>query len=718
MSFLNLEPEQIISEKRRNLFALISLSVILFIIYSNTFQASWHFDDTKIVENPSLHLSSFAWEEIKKTFFSHPLRPERPYRPVACFSFALNYYFSGNSVFSYHVVNLLIHFLTATFLFLFVYETLKLPLIRPRYGEHAFSIALLATVLWAAHPIQTQAVTYIIQRMASMAGMFYILSLYLYLKARISGTLRSKVVYFSTFCLSGLMAMGSKENAFMLPIVVYLYDLFLIRGVSGANFRRHLKYISVILLFTICAGVAYYIISRSDGPFLWRYNSRLFSLEERLLSQPTIVLFYLSLVFYPLSSRFSVVHDITISKGLLDPPTTLLAIVAIVTVVGTALYFSKRRPLVAFSILFFFLNHTIESSFLPLELVFEHRNYIPTMFLFVPLAYLLLRGIYHVKFGQTVRVCLGVFVTALIIMQGLSTFMRNGDWKTDVSLWMAATETAPALWRPWHNVGNAYSQMNMHEKAMVYYQEALLREPSVNRADKALTFYNMGVRYNQLGEKDKAMAQYRQAEAIKSNHSFTHNNKGVLFAQEGRQAEALHEFEQAIRYAKNDPEPYSNLGSLLLEMGQVTDAIEKLQIAVRLRPDHPNATKLLAETYKKSGQYGKALILYKKSSKLAPRNLDVWIHLAEIYAARGMDDKAEASLDHFIKKAKDIHLHSVLKKSNAFETDILVRLFSKLYADKSSLLSEMEEFLDQHRPIVEVKKEQHVVEGMNLRTDG
>ena len=105
-------------------------------------------------------------------------------RPVSYFTFAMNYYFDGLDVFGYHVVNFFIHYIASVFLFLFIYNTLKLPVLEGRYERHAYSIALLATLFWAINPVQVMAVTYIVQRMASMAAMFYIMAMYFYLKGR------------------------------------------------------------------------------------------------------------------------------------------------------------------------------------------------------------------------------------------------------------------------------------------------------------------------------------------------------------------------------------------------------------------------------------------------------------------------------------------------------------------------------------------------------
>jgi hypothetical protein len=313
--------------------------------------------------------------------------------------------------------------------------------------------------------------------MASMAGMFYIMSMYFYLKGRMAKNLRPRIGFISFCVVAGLIAMGSKENAFMLPVSIYLFDLFLIQGISKEILKKNIKIASVIILLTICISLTYYLLSQKGLSFLDRYDTRVFTLKDRLLSEPRIIIFYLTLIFYSVPTRLSIAHDITISNTLLNPPATLLSIIAIVLIVATALYISKRRPFIAFSIIFFFLNHIIESSVLPLELVFEHRNYIPSLFLFCPVAILMTSAVNYYSFKKSMQLLIILLTTCVIICQGHGTFIRNSIWKTEESLWMDATEKAPDLWRPYHNLGKFYADKNMSKKAISNYLSALTKRP-------------------------------------------------------------------------------------------------------------------------------------------------------------------------------------------------------------------------------------------------
>jgi hypothetical protein len=259
MGMLHLKSETHLTESRKTIFAFISLLLIVLIVYSNTFNASWHFDDEpNITENPALHLTEFTWKNLKKTFYASQVEPDQIYRPVACLSFALNYYVGGKDVFGYHLVNLAIHFLASLFLYLFVYHTLNLPQMSARYGPNSYSIALLSAFLWAINPIQTQAITYIVQRMASMAGMFYILSMYLYLIGRTTTRSSRKLLFFFLCAISAVLAFGSKENAIMIPLSLFLFDLLFIQGIARIHLKKSLTIASIIALAILAVGTIYY----------------------------------------------------------------------------------------------------------------------------------------------------------------------------------------------------------------------------------------------------------------------------------------------------------------------------------------------------------------------------------------------------------------------------------------------------------------------------
>jgi hypothetical protein len=190
---------------------------------------------------------------IKKVLFSDPGRPGGLYRPVACLTFALNYYFGGLDVVGYHLMNLAIHIVASIFLYLLIYHTLCLPSLSAKYAFQAYSIALLSTVLWAIHPIQVQAVTYIVQRMTSLAGMFYVMSMYFYSRYRTAHRNAEKAIFMCLCSLAFLMSFGSKENALLLPLSLFLYEILLVQESSVSFLRRNARKIVLVGIAIVLA---------------------------------------------------------------------------------------------------------------------------------------------------------------------------------------------------------------------------------------------------------------------------------------------------------------------------------------------------------------------------------------------------------------------------------------------------------------------------------
>ena len=708
MSIFNLTPESHLSARRKNVFAILAIIILVLSVYSNTFNASWHFDDDQnIQKNTPLHLNEIKWDKIKGTFFAFPNAAGKLYRPVVCLSLAANYYFGKLNVFGYHVVNISIHIIASIFLFLLIYNTLNLPLLKDKYGTDSYFIAFLATLLWAINPVQTQAVTYIVQRMASMAGMFYIMSMYFYLKGRTSQTNRLKAAHFIMCLTCALFAFGSKENTAMLPFSIFLFDLLLIKGITKENIRKNAWVFLALILIPLALAVILKGPSILFDPVtsLSAYGNRPFTLMQRLLTEPRIILFYISLLLYPMPIRLSICHDIDISQNLIDPPMTLIAISLIVLVLFVTVIKCKKWPFICYCIMFFFLNHLIEGSVFPLELIFEHRNYIPSMLFFVPIAILLSRGIRHFSYRKTMKLIMISFVVLLIIGIGNSTFLRNFVWKTEGTLWADAVEKAPELIRPHLNLGNFYSSVDMTENAIAEYKTAILKNSSVNKTDKYLNYYNIGLEHQHMGNYDKALRYYQVTESNYPSHADTHNNKAIILVKKGLLKEAERAFRLAIKYDVNSIIAQRNFALLLLKDNRLDEAIEHLERSYIISPNDAQTLAGLGYAYRATGSNGRAFFLFDKSLHLKNHDPKVRLYLAEIYYRSGRDAQAEKSIEDFIGYAKASDLHKYIeglspeqeKKHDiwVYKKMVLHRLY-EIYSQKAAVF---------HQLLVELKEE-------------
>ena len=649
MTLLNMTAETTITGCRRNIFAFVSLLLLILITYSNTFDASWHFDDeNNILNNKPLHLTELNTQNIKKTFFADWNGSGKLYRPVACLSFALNYYFGGTGVYGYHLINLIIHFLSSIFLFLFVYHTLNLPILEARYGPNSYFIALLSAVLWAINPVQTQAVTYVVQRMTSMAGLFCIMAMYFYLKGRTSAPKLLSGTHYFLCIVCGILALGSKENAVMLPMVILLYDLFLIQGVTRKNLKRY----SFFLLIAIFISLALAFLMAGPSIFnpkslISGYQNRGFTLSERLLTEPRVILFYVSLLLYPMPDRLCLEHGITLSTSLTTPISTIMSIVAILLILSVAAAGSRKWPFISFCIIFFFLNHLIEASVFPLELIFEHRNYLPSMLFFVPLSILLSSGILFFSRKRGLQGILIIFVILVLIGWGHSTYARNMIWKNDGSLSFDCIEKYPDLARPHHNLGRFYTQKKLHEKAINEYLISLSKKNKNNLAGKNWTYYNLGSIYQELGKDEKAMFYYEQAQKYQPSFAPTHIKKGQLFAKKGLYDEAEDEFQKALQPQKYLPSALTNLGHLYLRTGRTEKAIEYLKQALETSPRDHAIMRRLGLAYNLNNQPGKAFVLFKTSLEINPNDPFTLLEIARLYSDKGMETEKEETIDQF-----------------------------------------------------------------------
>ena len=429
--------------QKKNLIIYILLFLIVLGAYSTNYKASWHFDDyPNIVDNPRIHINEFKFKYFKEALFAAyddgQYLGKHLYRPVSMLTFALNWYMGKDNVFGYHIVNNAIHMVTAFFLFLTVLNLLMTPNLKEKYNGNEYLIAFLSAVLWAVNPIQTQAVTYIVQRVALFAAMFYVIGIYLYLKTRLFSSGHKRSLFAIGCLLSFILAIGSKENAVTFPIALLLIEILFFQNLSDEGSRRKVIAALTIVGASVAAILSVLYINGDISQVLKGYEKRTFTLGERLMTEPRIVMYYLSQIFYPISSRFSLVHDIKISTSLFKPWTTIPAILSIISLLGIGFSQAIKRPIIALGIFFFFINHIIESSIIPLELIFEHRNYLPSFFLFLPVATGLIWMINYFKTKSSfIPKILVVSIAGLILSFTAGSMARNKAWATEKTLWEA-----------------------------------------------------------------------------------------------------------------------------------------------------------------------------------------------------------------------------------------------------------------------------------------
>ena len=455
--------------------SFLLLSIIVILVYGNSLSCGWHFDDVfNIIKNENVTIGSLSpgallqsMRGLEGYFFN---------RPLSYMSFALNWAVGGDNVVGYHLVNIAIHLGCAILLWWCVTELIALA--RPLVSASVrYQTALLVSVIWAIHPIQVQAVTYIVQRMASLAALFYLGALLAYLKMRRShgaGSWR----HWLFIGLLVLLSVASKQNGIMVLGAFVLVEFLFFRDGYDESHRIWGDRLFWGTCFFGCVGVAALFYSGS-----FSYEFRSYSLYERLLTQSRVIWFYLGLILFPVGARFSIVHDYILSTGLLTPLATIFSLAGIGGGIGGSLFFRRRFPLAAFSCLFFFLNHLVESSFIPLEMIFEHRNYLPLMFLFVAPALSFVLYLENSPPAKSyVYVSLGA---AILIAVGMGTYGRNFDWRDDETLWQSALAHSPHSARTHQNLANVKLErggMDIEAYYEVQMAAETLNDDTINRA--------------------------------------------------------------------------------------------------------------------------------------------------------------------------------------------------------------------------------------------
>ena len=522
---------------------LLLLSII-FLCYSSNLDGPFIFDDSRIQTNPHVQISTLSVENLLRAGLESSPRT----RPIAYVTFALNYFVNGLDTTGYHLVNIGIHALAAIFLYLFLQTTLNLPLLRTRYRENTL-IPLAAVLIWAAHPLQTQSVTYIIQRMNSMAAMFYILALYLYSRGRLAEGSIKKWSLFSGSVFTGLLALGSKETAVTLPYFIFLYEWYFFQDLDFGWLKRQ-ALPAVILLAAIPLLVLLYLGFNPLKTILAGYAGREFTLSQRLLTELRVVVFYISLLFFPHPSRLNLDHDFAISTGLLSPLSTLFSAIIIFLLFITALVTARRHRLISFCLLWFLGNLVIESSFIGLEIIFEHRVYLPSMlfiFLFVALFSPLLRR----SWFKISLIC------SVVLLFSFWTFARNRIWHDRITLWGDCVEKSPAKARPHNNLGVALKSQGRLAEAVAHFKETIRLDPGFAEA-----YNNLGTTYMALGRQQEGIANFKMALKIFPNSPQVHVNLGNALVNRWQLEEALFHYKEALRLNPNDREAQMNLSSV------------------------------------------------------------------------------------------------------------------------------------------------------------
>ena len=580
---------------------LLSLALIVILIYANTIGSPFIFDSRNNIEsNPHIRISKITLNELTEAAFKSPARQ----RPLSNISFALNYYLHGYNVVGFHVVNILIHISTGFLLYFFVKSTFRTPALRSRYDNYRW-IAFFTAAVWMVHPLQTQSISYIVQRMNSLSAMFYMLSILFYARFRLSGQQRNKWWLFSGCILAGVLALASKQIAATLPFFIIAYEWYFFQDLALKWLKNHLPLLigSLLLLAVIVLAL---LGGNPLDSILQGYKGRDFTLTQRLLTEPRVVIFYISQLLWPHPSRLNLDHDFALSNSLMDPLTTIFSIFFIVAVIGLAVVTARKQRLLSFCLIWFFGNLVIESSILSLEIIFEHRVYLPSMTFSLIIVLLVYRWV-KPTWLQAVLLC------ALVTLGAVWTYQRNEVYSDRITFWQDCVNKSPRKARPYNNLGVALADKGYHEEALKAYHKALEIDPHYEDP-----IANIGLSLAEQGKMEESISQFLKALEINPKDSRTLNNLGASLIVVGRDTEAIQRLSEALTLDPYYAQAHNNLGVALQRQGRVDEAIDHFSTAVQLDPGYLQAYNSLGIALANQGRYQEAIKQFSAALKINP----------------------------------------------------------------------------------------------------
>lgn len=618
-------------------------------LYSNSLDGGFIFDDRFNIEaNPFiLKVTELDWRQLYDAATKSPSP-----RPVANVSFALNHWFGRLDVTSYHVVNIVIHLLSGILVYFLASLTYHLSF-DTRYRDTASVgdrtigwMALFAACIFVAHPLQTQAVSYIVQRMTSMATMFYLLALLLYIHGRLSHHSGRRWALWAGGLISWLAAMGSKEIAVTLPLLIALYEWYFFQDLSRQWLRSSMKYFLAVGVVFVLVMVVFLGTSPLEK-ILSGYERRDFTMGQRVLTQFRVLIHYISLMLLPSPSRLNLLHHIPTSRSLLEPITTLFSMATVTGLVGAAVYYARRQRLISFCVLWFFLNLAIESSVVGLEMIYEHRLYLPMFAFSLAVPY----GVYSLRSKQAAAPAL---IAVLVILGlGTSTYVRNWAWRDAVVFWHDVISKNPQSPRAYNSLGLVLQRRGQITEAIEHYHRALQID-----SDYAPAHHNLGRTFLEQGKIAAAAEHSQQAVHLDPNLPEAQMGLGQALESQGNLEEAIEHLRQAVQIRPHYAQAHYNLGNILAGQERMAEAAEHYRQAVQIKPEYSLAYNNLGVVLQRQGRLAEAVEQYHQSLRIDPdqsgvhNNLSLALYdLADVHAEAGRFGEAISTASKAIEAA-------------------------------------------------------------------
>lgn len=615
-------------EKRFNLIVCLASIVLGIGLYWHTLDYPFELDDVlNIVNNHHIRLQLLDFESLYNAAFKSIIKT----RPVANLSFALNYYFSEYSPAPYRLVNIFIHIINGLLIYALSVMTLRLlhaqsSTVTEKEGnldvisaDAIQPVGAVVALLWLVHPLHTQSVIYVVQRMNSLAACFYLGALCLYIRGRLVPERKWKIIFFIFAVFSWILALGCKEIAGILPVVIIIYEWFFFQQLSRSWLRERVMVWGVLLL-TFGLIALYFLGDNPIQNILSGYRVRDFTLLERQLTQFRVIAFYLSLIFLPLPGRMNLEHHFTKSISLFEPITTLITFFLIIGLIVLAVVMSRRSRLLAFCILWFFIHLAIESSIIPLEMVFEHRTYLPCfgiIMLLVLVVWHKLPSVFNLRY---------ILAAAAVVLLSTATVTRSFVWQSELTLWADCTKKSPNKARAHGNLCYALIKTDDLNEAKDECFTSVQLDP------KYYNGYNLlAIIFEKHGDHEKAKSYYKKALGLYPGFADANYNYGNLLVKEGQLDEGIKHLGLARNKYPKNWNVLLALGKSSAKKGNIDEAIKYFKEVIALAPEKSGGYSKMGIALVKKGRLAEAISYFKNAAELSPESTLVWYQLGDCY---------------------------------------------------------------------------------------
>ncbi|OWK43967.1 tetratricopeptide repeat protein [Fimbriiglobus ruber] len=640
----------------------LAIVVVVAVAYHNSFAGAFVFDDYQnITENPVVRAPLETWPALL-------INP----RPVARATFAVNYLLGGDDPWGYHAVNLLIHTLAALTLYDLVRRSLLLPSASGTLStwspQSAADVATASALVWAVHPLTTQAVTYIVQRMESLAGLCILATLYALVRGASAADRRARWGWYGAAVIACGLGMGSKEGAVVIPILALLFDRCVVAGsfCDALRVRRGLyvglaatwvilwPFVAPLLLGPVATLDGASVAARPNDEPTAGFSVRNLTPLEFVQSQPGVIVHYLRLATFPYPQCFDYNWPVARSAQAIFVPALFLMVLCC-----AAVWALVRRPRIGFLAAAPFIVLAPTSSVMPIQdLAVEHRMYLAL----APLVVLAVLGVRAAVVEMDRRGLLGssgagftsraIAVVAVAILTIL-TVHRNEVYESAVKLWAEVVERAPENGRAHYNLGAELAKIGRNEEAVRCYSRALALFPIVERGH-VQSVNNLGTELSKLGRAAEAAECYRRVTEVDPENATAYFNMGIELGRLGRAEEAIRAYQQAVQYDPSHFRAMNNLGTELSKQNRGDEAIEWFRRASVANPSDPVPLDSLGMELGRAGRLPEAATCFRRASELDPARATSHYYLGITLLRDGQGAEAVNEFKNAVRLAPDV----------------------------------------------------------------